>query len=228
MNFSRYAVYFTLPDGPLARFGASWLGWNAATGERMDPPHVDGLPAPAHSLSETPRKYGLHGTIKPPFRLAYGADYDGLRAALARLCASRPPVLLDGLALTRLGGFLALTATGDTAALGALAGDVVRSLDDFRAPLSDGEMARRRKSGLTPRQDALLQSWGYPYVMEEFRFHITLTSRLGRADAERTRVALDSHLSPLLPHPFAIDGLTLCGEDENGLFHELHRYALSA
>ncbi len=228
MRFSRYAVYFTFPQGPLAAFGAAWLGWNAATGERPDAPLIDGLPAPAHALSATPRKYGLHGTIKPPFRLAQGTDFEALRLAVAAFCAGQKPVVLDGLDLGQLGGFLALTPQGDSSALAALASDTVRQLDAFRAPLTETDLARRRKAGLTDRQEALLQAWGYPYVMEEFRFHITLTGRLSPEAAEQARAALLPQVTPLLPQPFTVDALTICGEDEQGMFHELHRYRLSA
>ncbi len=227
MHFSRYAVYVTLPRGPLSDFGSAWLGWNAATGERPDAPIVHGLPMPAHEITATPRKYGLHGTIKPPFRIAEGRSHDHLHDALAGFCATRAPVVLDGLALTRLGRFLALTPVGDTDALSGLAAAAVCDLDPFRAPLTTGDLAKRRNSRLSPRQDALLTTWGYPYVMEQFRFHITLTGKLDAAQAEQVRDALLPHVHDRLPRPFVIDALTLCGEDQTGYFHELHRYALS-
>ncbi|MGP6087182.1 DUF1045 domain-containing protein [Antarctobacter jejuensis] len=227
MHFSRYAVYVTLPKGPLSDFGSAWLGWNAATGERPDAPIVPGLPMPAHEITATPRKYGLHGTIKPPFRLADGHSHDELHDAVAAFCAARAPVVLDGLALTRLGSFLALTPVGETDALSALAADSVRDLDPFRAPLTEDEMAKRRKSRLGARQEALLAKWGYPHVMEHFRFHITLSGKLDTARAEQVRAALLPQLEDRLPRPFTIDALTLCGEDQTGYFHELHRYALS-
>lgn len=227
MNFSRYAVYVTLPRGPLADLGAAWLGWNAATGERPDAPLVPGLSRPAHDLTATPRKYGLHGTIKPPFRLAQGHDFDALQEGFAQLCATCSPITLDGLALTRLGGFLALTPIGERQALSGLAAHVVASLDSFRAALTDDELERRRKSNLTERQEVLLRDWGYPYVMEEFRFHITLTGRLERTEADQVFSALQPWIEPHLPRPFRIDALTLCGEDTTGHFHELHRCALT-
>lgn len=227
MHFSRYAVYVTLPKGPLFEFGSAWLGWNAATGERPDAPVVHGLPIPAHDITATPRKYGLHGTVKPPFRMAEGRSYDALHDALSAFCAARAPVTLDGLALTRLGHFLALTPVGDTDALSDLAAAAVRDLDPFRAPLTEAELTKRRKSGLTPRQEELLSAWGYPYVMDLFRFHITLSGPLEAAQAEQVRSALMPHLQDRLPRPYIVDALTLCGEDQTGYFHELHRYALS-
>jgi putative phosphonate metabolism protein len=227
MHFSRYAVYVTLPQGPLSDFGAAWLGWNAATGERPDAPVVHGLPLPAHEITATPRKYGLHGTIKPPFRLVEGMDFDALHDGFARFCATQAPVTLDGLALTRLGRFLALTPVGETGALSTLAARTVEALDPFRAPLTKAELDKRRTSGLNDRQEALLTRWGYPYVMDQFRFHITLSGKLDRDMAEQVRSALLPHIEPHLPSPFTVEALTLCGEDSTGYFHELHRYALS-
>jgi len=103
----------------------------------------------------------------------------------------------------------------------------VRDLDGFRAPLGEAEIARRRGAGLTPAQEACLRDWGYPYVMDHFRFHITLTGKLPRTAHGPTRAVLERALRPLLPTPFVIDGLSLAGEDTAGRFHLLHRYPFS-
>ncbi|WGW04851.1 DUF1045 domain-containing protein [Tropicibacter oceani] len=227
MPFARYALFHTAPKGPLADFGAAWLGWNLATGERPDAPVIDALPAPARELTKAPRKYGFHGTIKPPFRLARDTSVTALTQALAEFCAQTPPVSLQGLELTRLGRFLALTVIGDTAPLDALAAQVVTSFDRFRAPLTASEQERRRGRPLTPAQEALLQRWGYPFVLDEFKFHMTLTDRLPRAAAKQCEAALLPVLQPLLPRPFVLDALSLCGEDPDGMFHVLSRHPLS-
>lgn len=224
-KFKRFAVYFAPEPGPLADFGAHWLGWDLAKGRPADHPVIEGLDIAA--LTATPRKYGLHGTIKPPFRLAEGTDAPALEAAVAALCATLPPLTLDGLELTRLGGFLALTATGDTTPLSTLAARVVQDLDHFRAPPSEAELIRRRKANLSSRQEELLTQWGYPYVMEEFRFHITLTGKMPRNQAETVRQQLAPVIAPLLPRPFVVGALCLVGEDTDGMFHLIHRYALS-
>ena len=88
-------------------------------------------------------------------------------------------------------------------------------------------MARRRKSPLTERQEALLARWGYPYVMEEFRFHLTLTGALSQDAAEAAERVLAAHFAPHLAGPVTIDSLCLMGEDDDGLFHLIHRYTLS-
>ncbi|MFY0682107.1 MAG: DUF1045 domain-containing protein [Thalassovita sp.] len=225
-DFKRYAIYYAPQPGALADFGASWLGWDLAQGCAC--PYADIAGLDAEKLTATPHKYGLHGTVKPPFFLAEGTSFDDLCHATQAHCASQNAVQLDGLVLSRLGGFLALKVTGEANSLAALAGETVRTLDRFRAPASETELARRRKSGLTARQEALLTQWGYPYVMEEFRFHITLTGRLGAQQAEATRSALAPVLEPILPTPFLVHDLCLAGEDSDGKFHLIHRYPLSA
>jgi Protein of unknown function (DUF1045) len=93
--------------------------------------------------------------------------------------------------------------------------------------LTPAEIARRRPETLTPRQRALLDVWGYPYVMEEFQFHLTLTGPLSAADLATTAEALAPHLLPILPRPFALQEFCLCGEDDGGMFHIIRRYAFS-
>ena len=226
-GYQRYAIYYAPPPGPLARFGAAWLGWDAAAGRAMPHPRVDGLVRPVDEITAKPRRYGFHATMKPPFRLAAGSSADALHRAAEALARDMAPVSLDGLRLARLGGFLALTPLGDTDALGAVAAQVVEALDPFRAPPTEADLARRRAAGLSPRQETLLARWGYPHVMEEFRFHITLTGPLPPAEAETVRAALVPHLDPLLPRPFAIASLCLFGEDGQGRFHQLRRYPLT-
>lgn len=224
-EFKRYAVYYLPPEGPLARFGAEWLGWDVVGGCPAAPPQevtVDPRP-----LTETPRKYGFHATIKPPFRLAEGAEPAALGAAFAAFCAAQPRVTLQALEVARLGRFLALVHAGEVTALNALAAAAVSKLDVYRAPPTAAELARRRQARLSPRQDALLTQWGYPYVMDQFRFHMTLTGKLPKAEAAALEEVLTTHLTPLLPTPFQIDSLSLVGEDAEGLFHEVTRCRLA-
>lgn len=226
-GFKRYAIYYAPEPGPLARFGAAWLGWDAKTGTALPHPAFPGLPRPAEDLTQAPRRYGFHGTLKPPFRLARGSDIGVLHRSAAALAAQLHPVLLDGLRLSQVGGFLALTPRGDTTALGALAGSVVDALDGFRAPPTAEEIARRNPDRLSARQKKLLERWGYPYVMEEFRFHFTLTDPLRDTEAKATRTALVPVLAPLINTPLRIASVCLFGEAEDGRFHNLHRYPLS-
>jgi len=210
------------PNGALADFGARWLGWDVAKGgpaQSFDMPEL-------HSITMTPRKYGFHGTLKPPFRLAEGQGVEGLQNALSQLACALAPARSGGLELTRLGGFLSLTPTGDTSDLARVATACVRDLDIFRAPATEAELERRRKAGLSASQDDLLMAWGYPYVMEEFRFHLTLSGRLPDDQITHWAQAAAQHL-PDLPETFEIAQIALCGERADGCFELIHRYTLS-
>ena len=224
--FSRFAIYYTPEtDSALAAFGASWLGWDSLNACPVDHPAISNLDMTA--ITQTPRKYGFHATIKPPFRLVEGTSVDDLAAALDALCGRAAPVTLDGLEVTRLGRFLALCPVGDTSALGALAGRFVTELDNFRAPASEAELAKRRAARLSPAQDAMLVKWGYPYVLDQFRFHMTLTGRLDRDTAALAETALADQLQDIPLAPFKIGAMTLLGEAADGAFHQIHRYALT-
>ncbi|MDJ0821980.1 MAG: DUF1045 domain-containing protein [Paracoccaceae bacterium] len=222
MSYTRFAIFYLPPDGPLAEFGARWLGWDVIHGRPADPFDLPGL----QDITMTPRKYGFHGTLKPPFRLAEGVGIYGLQAAVAPVAETCAPAQCDSLQIARLGRFLALTPKGDTSGIARIAATCVRDLDDFRAPLAEADLARRRKAGLSARQEALLQRWGYPYVMEEFRFHLTLTGRLPRKDIPQWQETIADHL-PDLPAPFVVDQIALVGERVDGCFELIQRYTLT-
>lgn len=222
MSYARYAIYYVPPDGPLAHFGAAWLGWDVIGGCEVLQPDLPGL----HDVTMTPRKYGFHGTLKPPFRAIETATPEDLDKAAADLAASVAPATCEGLELTALGHFLALTPRGDVDRLRQLAEACVRALDSLRTPPTEAELARRRKAGLSARQEALLREWGYPYVFEEFRFHLTLSGRLPEDEMTHWEDTLRRNL-PKLPEPFLVDQIALCGEREDGRFELIQRYALS-
>jgi putative phosphonate metabolism protein len=224
-DFRRYAIYYAPEDGGFADAAAAWLGWDLARGQvAAQPSHPANLP----SLTAEPRKYGLHGTIKPPFRLAEGVSAADLAHATRILAANLPPLEMDGLDLTTIDGFLAFLPNGDTRALNAVAAEVVRVLDPFRAPLTLAEITRRRPEALNARQKELLAIYGYPFVMEYFQFHLTLSGRLDAMAQSALSGAAHAHFDGLVPQPFRLRDLCLCGEDEVGQFHLLHRYPLMA
>ncbi len=224
MEYRRYAIFYTPAPGPLADFGAAWLGWDPVAGRRVAQGVIEGVDV--SEITETPRKYGFHGTIKPPFALAEGQNEAALRVAFASVCETAVPVTTEALELARLGNFMALQPGKPSAALLAMAADVVRRLDRFRAPLTEAQMARRRARKLSPEQDRMLERWGYPFVMDEFRFHMTLTGRVSKGLAPKIADKLEPMLAPLIAAPFKIDALSLMGEDAAGLFHLIERCAL--
>ena len=178
-EFKRYSL-FVVPTGPLFDMASAWLGWDSAAGQAMPHPDVDGLPEPVEALTATPRKYGFHGTIKPPFVLAKGQSADALHDAAMRFCATQVPVSIPALSVCKLGGFTAIVPAEPSADLTALAAAAVEALDRFRAPPSGAELVKRRAAGLTDRQEALLQKWGYPSSRpRELTISLTATNTRG-------------------------------------------------
>lgn len=220
--FKRYAIYL-FPDRIWGDCGARWLGWDCRTGTTLIKPSVAG--GEQDSLTKRPRKYGFHATLKAPFRCADNASEAAIGTELQKICATVSPIRLDSVAIARLGPFFALTAPQENEAIQALASRVVRELDRFRAPLSEAELTRQRKSRLTRHQDALLTTWGYPFVLDQFRFHLTLTGPCD--DTKNIRLSIEEAFRPAFQTPLVIDALCLAGEAADGYFHEVKRVPLA-
>jgi len=216
MPVPRYALYaIPRPETVLAQFGASWLGWDVESACAIESTRGMGLPPALHAaVTAEPRRYGFHGTLKPPFALGDGASEAVLVEAVEHFARERQPLSPLLLSLRALGGFLALTPREPSPGLYELAAECVSSLDRFRAPPEAAELARRRRVGLSSGQEAMLARWGYPYVMDEFRYHMTLTGTLGRPIRARVGEALLAPLEAVLSEPLAIDDLVLCVEPQ--------------
>lgn len=176
----RYAVYLAPPaDGALWRFGSAALGYDAETGAAPAAPDIAGFDAAAwHQATAEPRRYGFHGTLKAPFRLADGAGEDDLARLMARCAAGHHAFEMPPLEVRAIGPFVALVPAVAAPKLEDLARSAVLELDGLRAPLSASEIARRKPDRLSARQLGYLEAYGYPYVLDEFRFHMTLTGPL--------------------------------------------------
>ena len=225
-RYTRYAVYYAPPEGSdLALFGASWLGWDAASGQPVSHPVC---PVDVEAVTRTPRKYGFHGTLTAPLRLSQGSSPESLSDAVEELAGTVAPFRTPPLMLKQIGPFLALVPSAKSAELNALHARCVRDLIAFRAPPDDAELAKRRANGLTPQQDALLLEWGYPYVLEEFRFHLTLSGRLDAETAEAVRTVLTGFTTPFCTDPLNVPDIALFGERaQDGQFEIIRRYPLT-
>ena len=223
--FKRYAIYFTPQPGRFAQSGAAWLGWDLAKGCAVAQPDIAGINVAA--ITDRPRKYGLHATIKAPFSLATDMTEQDLTEALRDFCASQQELSIEGLRLTQIGRFLALTPQGDVSQLNALAFSVVRSLDRFRAPITAAEFDRKNPRNMSDRQRHLLREWGYAGVAEFFQFHITLTGPIPDDVKDPVIDFLDDYLCPTIPAPLKIDSLSLCAERTDGRFQQIARFALN-
>ena len=210
----RLAIFFTPPEGdPLTRAAARWLGRDAFSGQRLDREPVDGFPADEiGDLTADPRRYGFHATLKPPFRVAAGHNADEIVRSVTAFCAAACPLRISALRIERLGSFFALTPGGPAEPVMALAADVVRAFDVFRAPSSPEEIERRRPDRLPPRQRENLKNWGYPYVFDDFRFHMTLTGSVPRDRRDAMEEVLHRRFAAFVGKPLTIDALAVLAE----------------
>jgi putative phosphonate metabolism protein len=219
----RHAIYFCPdPASELHRLGSTWLGRDAFSCDALRQPDVR-----LQEITKSPRRYGLHGTLKPPFQLKQNASAAAFDAAVRALSSQHESFLAPALRVAEVDGFLALVPEKTCKPLDELAADCVQQLDDFRTPASEAELRRRRAAGLSDAQEQLLQKWGYPYVLEEFQFHITLTERLDADEREWAQPLAEHYFAPLLGKPVSFDAITVMIEpDEGDDFRVLERFPL--
>jgi putative phosphonate metabolism protein len=212
--FPRYAIYYAPPAGTaLDGFGANLLGYDAWTGADLTfPEKVTRFVPDWIDVTTDPRKYGFHATLKAPFALATGRSENELLAACATFATTPRAIPVIVPVVDAISGFTAVVPAQTPGDLYQLATDCVIDFDGFRAPLTEDDRARRNPTALTPRQRNYLDRWGYPYVLEEFRFHMTLTGRLG---SEQRALIL-----PMLRSCFAETGIDRLAVDRIALFRQ--------
>lgn len=212
----RFAIYFApSATSDFWERAATWLGRDASDGDMFDGP-VAGLErARLLNLTQSANRYGFHATLKAPMALADGATEADLRAAMGEFASRHQPVALGRPRLASLGGFLAIMAD-ENEQLQDFAAHVVEDFDVFRAPMSVKDRAARVGKGLSERQVELLDAYGYPYVFEEFRFHMTLTDKLADEDAAEVASAAATWFGPVLEAPLLLDRLSLFHEPDTG------------
>jgi hypothetical protein len=205
----RAALYWVPAlDDELYALGSAWLGRDAETGAAVPQPCVQGIEA----FTAEPRRYGLHATLRPPMRLATG--WEEFCEAAYHVAASCSPFALPALMICDVGGFLALREAAPCPGLQALADRCVRGTERHRLRAGADELTRRRAAGLTPRQDELLQTFGYPYVLDEWFFHITLTTRLTGAEMARIRPIAEAYFAPVLACARLVQDICICTQSD--------------
>jgi putative phosphonate metabolism protein len=210
----RYAIYYApARDSLLHHLGSSWLGRDAYTGEELEQPDITGI----RTMTAEPARYGLHATLKAPFRLKNGVQASRLQEAVASLSLVQTSVRVANLLLTAENGFLALVPHKTESSLYHLAERCVRDLDLYRAPLTSTEIARRQNGGLTPQQNQHLLAFGYPYVLDEFKFHITLTNQLPKEKIDWLMSRAHQHFAPVIGQGLTIDCLSIFEETESSV-----------
>jgi hypothetical protein len=221
----RYAVYYVpAPDSGLYRFGSAILQYDCYSGEAVPPPkEFNAAIDEWRRTTEEPRRYGFHATLKAPFYLLPSCTEGQLISALQSFAAlGRTPVSFRP-AVRMLSGFTAVVPDTLEPAVDALAADCATLFDAFRAPISAKERARRMAAGLNHSQIQNLDRWGYPYLFSDFRFHMTLTGKVGLDRRDGVLAMLQAIFQRMSGNGrVAIDRLALVRQDsENAAFRVL-------
>jgi hypothetical protein len=223
----RYAICFTpAASDPLSYAAANWLGRNVFSGEMVEPTAIRGLSIHEVAfLTAVPRRYGFHGVLKAPFRLAPGVSEEELLRDMMRFCGTLTPFQIQQLEVARTGGFYSLVPSLPCEHVHYLASAIVQQFDRFRAPLSDADIERSDPDGLSAAQFANLHRWGCAHVMDEFRFHMPVTGAVRHHDMPRIELALRSVFGPVLAEPVKVSNVALMFEEGSGgpfRVHSLH------
>lgn len=224
MTKMRYAIYF-LPEetSALWRFGSAVIGYDSVSMQPVDHPNL----GPAHDLrilTDEPRTYGFHATLKAPFRLAQGACEATLLEAVQNFASQERALDIGALDVRAIGSFIALTPRPNNA-LQDFAARCVQAFETFRAPMTTDERAKRLRAPLTPRQVELMDTWGYPYVFDEFRFHMTFTSSLAPADLSQVHEALAEAYYKIATAT-SLTSISVCAQPQGERFRLLRRFPL--
>ena len=211
----RYAVYFVPNiEQHWWAHASQWLGRCAVSQQFSAQPLITEVaPKRFAEFTEHPRRYGFHATMRAPFVLASKYLPSDLIRQVSALCQHLKPFVLPRLRVTLLEQFLALVPERDVPQITSLEQQCVVQLNDYAVPLGPEELIRRRSAGLSSHEDALLLRWGYPYVLDRFRFHCSLTGSLAKASPQEL-----SALTQAAHQHF--DHLPLCVFDSLAIFAE--------
>lgn len=203
MQAPRYAIYLAPePDTPLWALGSALIGYDAARGHEVAfPKTLMSQSDRWHALTEDPRRYGFHLTLKAPFRLAEGCTIMALERELETFARHHAgfdigPLRLECPMSREGNGFVCLVPRTPSPDLLALERAVVTAFDRFRAPLTPGETERRKPELLSEKQRGYLAQFGYPFVLDEFRPHFSLTG--SHSDPHQTAEHLSIVIADLI------------------------------
>ena len=229
--FHRFAAYYAPEqDSTLWQAGNRWLGLDPQSGQALLPSISGRLPGPLQPVMDAPRRYGWHATLKAPFSLAPGVTVGALHEAMQALCSLHRAFVMPLLKVQRLDNFLALVPAQASPEIQDVSDACVMTLHPLAQALPPSEVQRRRGGGLSDEQEHMLQQWGYPHVLKQFQFHMSLTGSLAGVSAVDVQLLIaqaQAIFEDLAPTRF--DGVALVGESVSGAaFNVLHRYPFSA
>jgi len=223
----RIALYFSpVKSSALNHFGEALLGRTNKAARNENSQSSFPNQSKWKRLTEKPAHYGFHATLKAPFEISKNKTLDMLIQEVEAFAKTQSPHTLNTLGPSELSNFMALTVSEQSKGLADFAFQCVTKFEDFRKPLSESDIARRKQQTLSKRQLELLNQFGYPYIDDEFRFHMTLSGQLAKDDHDFHAWA-SSLYSEMVKEVPVLDQLCLfTQEDRKSAFVEVERFSL--
>ncbi len=235
-NYKRVAIYF-LPkkNSSLENFGKNLLGRDINKKKKISLTrrqkyfinrgftYFDEL----KDYCEEPAKYGFHATLKAPFRLKRNVKTKNFYDVISHIAAQHSRFKIKGLKIVYSKKFTLITSRKPNKLLINLEKDLVKHLDTFRAELNKTEIKKRIPDSLTFKQNKYLKEWGYPFVFDQFKFHMTLMNQNNNKLSNKQKLELEKLIYKISNNVIEFNEISLLGENKNGHFEEIKRFKLN-
>ena len=235
-NYKRVAIYF-LPkkNSSLENFGKNLLGRDINKKKKISLTRrqkyfisrgftfFDEL----KDYCEQPAKYGFHATLKAPFRLKRNVKTKNFYDVISHIAAQHSRFKIKGLKIVYSKKFTFITSRKPNKLLRNLENDLVKHLDTFRAELNKTEIKKRIPDSLTFKQNKYLKEWGYPFVFDQFKFHMTLMNQNNNKLSNKQKLELEKLIYKISNNVIEFNEISLLGENKNGHFEEIKRFKLN-
>jgi len=235
-NYKRVAIYF-LPkkNSSLENFGKNLLGRDINKKKKISLTrrqkyfinrgftYFDEL----KDYCEQPAKYGFHATLKAPFRLKRNVKTKNFYDVISHIAAQHSRFKIKGLKIVYSKKFTFITSRKPNKLLINLENDLVKHLDTFRAELNKTEIKKRIPDSLTFKQNKYLKEWGYPFVFDQFKFHMTLMNQNNNKLSNKQKLELEKLIYKISNNVIEFNEISLLGENKNGHFEEIKRFKLN-
>lgn len=235
-KYSRYAIYYAPPkESNLEEFGRYWFGWDPLNAKLINNKqrinYLNGFGIKnLKNIDKNvliAKKYGFHGTLIPPFKLNKNYSTNLLFKKTEDIAKKFKKFKFYKFKLKKINNFYAFVQNKKNNNINKLSNRLVRELFKFRSPLTKKEIDRRNPSKLSKLQLNILHKWGYPYLMSEFNFHMTLASEVTGNKLYFELKKIEKNKEIILNEINNFDKIYIFGENQKGMFENLENFSLS-
>ena len=235
-KYSRYAIYYAPPkESSLEEFGRYWFGWDPLNAklinnkQRINYLNRFGIKNLKNIDKNVliAKKYGFHGTLIPPFKLNKNYSTNTLFKKTEDIAKKFKKFKFYKFKLKRINNFYAFVQNKKNSNINKISNRLVKELFKFRSPLTKKEIDKRNPSKLSKLQLNILHKWGYPYLMSEFKFHMTLASEVTGNKLYSELKKIEKKKEIILNEINDFDKIYIFGENQKGMFENLENFSLS-